>query len=303
MSNVTDVTQNASPSRQREALDRVRPELNALPDKELRVINIDPLAAVTIVRGALPRLTELALLLATKTPDFEPRHLTQLETYALALMQAHIAYIGIDGQSTVLRNLSAKANQLREDLLRDAINLAKRGCFPEQRLARLKGPNGHRNIASDILTLATLLRDCWSVIMHKTTVTPADLDQAEILGDELILALGNREKVTALAATAARERQQIYTLFVRAYEEIRSSVIYVRRHEGDADEIAPTLYPKRKLARRKANPEPAPIVDPFADPAPTPDLALASAIDAKPEVEPAPTQIRVGLPGSDPFLH
>jgi hypothetical protein len=50
-------------------------------------------------------------------------------------------------------------------------------------------------------------------------------------------------------AAATDQRQRVFTLTLRAYEEARSAVTYLRRREGDAESIAPNLYTGK--ARRR----------------------------------------------------
>jgi len=65
-----------------------------------------------------------------------------------------------------------------------------------------------------------------------------------------------RHEVPERATEAADVRRRADTLFVRAYDEVRRIVAYLRWHEGDADSIAPSLYAKRKASRRRRK-EPA----------------------------------------------
>ncbi len=81
-----------------------------------------------------------------------------------------------------------------------------------------------------------------------------------------------------------------------AYGELRSALIFQQRHEGAADRIAPSLYRKRKTRRTKPeSAADAAIMVNQASLTPSPG-AVAAATDAAPAT-------RVGMPGSDPFLH
>jgi len=136
----------------------------------------------------------------------------------------------------------------------DAKILVQRGLIPAMRLSKLKGPNGSRNTACDLLTLAALLRDSWPNIANRTATRMTDLERAEILGDGLISAIALRDQSTAKAVESADQRQRAYTLFVSAYDELRRAVVFLRWYEGDADVIAPSLYAKRKARRAKQVP-------------------------------------------------
>ncbi len=266
----------------RKVLERVRPQMLAPAQSELLPVNLDPLAAVTIARGALPKLLELRPLLASAINSFELANLDQLELYALALTQAQTVYQGVVKRSKALATISAQADELRARLLVDTSVHVQRGHISESRLANLKGPNGHRNIASDLLILAALLRDSWPNIRHRTTISEDELKRAELLGDQLVTAIATRKQSTAVAEVAALERQQTYTLFVRAYNQVRRAVSYLRWDEGDAERFAPSLYAKKKAVRRKRAIEPT-----------------ATAKTEVAEMRKAP----IGMPGSDPFLN
>lgn len=272
---------NVAQPRLREALERIRPQLDALADQQLLPINLDPISAVTIARGALPGLLALRSQLASMINSFALSNLDDLETYALALLQAQTVYQGICAHSGLLTDLSTEANELRARLLADVTVLSQRGHISPTRMHGLKGPKGHRNIASDLLTLTGLLRDCWPDIANKTATREDELDRAEILGDQLISAIGTREQQTEMATSAALQRQRAYTLFVRAYDEIRRAVSYLRWHAGDVNRIAPSLYAKRKRTSRRRERTDASPNDPT-----DPDATSGS-----------------DLPAPDPFLH
>jgi hypothetical protein len=284
-----------SQPRLRDALDHIRPQMAALSRGELLPINLDPLFAAAVALGALPDLLDLRPRLADLATLFDLANLDQLETLALALIQAHTLYIGVESRSETLPVLSRQAIELRAQLLADATILARRGHLPTARRWGLKGTNGYRNIASDLLTICGLLRSYWPSIVNQTAVTEADLDRAEILGDEMIRAIGIRDQASELSITAADQRRRVYTLFVRAYDQIRRAVTCLRWQNGDADRIAPSLYGKRKAGHKKAK-----KVDPatnanVATTSTVPQLAAAACPDRN--------ETRIGLPGADPFLH
>jgi hypothetical protein len=182
--------------------------------------------------------------------DFDVTNLDKLETYALALTQAHSVCCGVEDKSPELQRLSGEAQALRERLLGDLLVLVKRGFVSSATLKGLRGPNGHRNIASDILVIANVLRSAWTGIAGKTAVTEDELLHAEALGDAMLAIVGKRNQFTALGIQSSEERQRAYTLFMRAYNEVRSAITYLRRNCGDADSIAPSVY-RRRNPRRK----------------------------------------------------
>jgi hypothetical protein len=279
--------------RLREALNRVRAEMQGLDESQYLTVNLEILAATSTALGAMPEIKQLRAEIAEELPKFDLTQLDKVETYALAAMQAHTVYLGAYTAPECIPGLVEQAIAMRELLLTDATALAKRGLLSSAKLAELKGTNGHRNSASDLLTLANMFRANWQAIAPKTAVTEAELDRAEILGDQIITALGYKEQAPAILADVAVERTQAYTLFMRAYDQLRKAVNYLRWDEGDADAIAPSLYAGRSNGRRKTGSETT-----------EPPAATASSVVASPApttaTSPA-TAVAVGLPGSNPF--
>ncbi|HEU4534923.1 MAG TPA: hypothetical protein VFS00_12425, partial [Polyangiaceae bacterium] len=64
------------------------------------------------------------------------------------------------------------------------------------------------------------------------------------------------------SGTYEQARARAFRLTVRAYESTRAAVAYVRRREGDVDELMPSLFGGRP--RRRSAPEPEAPVDPGA---------------------------------------
>jgi hypothetical protein len=60
--------------------------------------------------------------------------------------------------------------------------------------------------------------------------------------DEVVYDLGQREQAPSKIADVSIDPQKIFTLFVSAYDPLRRTKTFIRWNEGDADEIAPSLY-------------------------------------------------------------
>jgi hypothetical protein len=89
-----------------------------------------------------------------------------------------------------------------------------------------------------------------------------------LLGGLLLEALGQRTQGTDGSADPHEAEERLgkaYELFVRADSECRYAVLYLRRHEGDADLIAPPLGSSRRRPRRPSADEPD---EPAPSPAP-----------------------------------
>ena len=96
------------------------------------------------------------------------------------------------------------------------------------------------------MTLASMLRDNWSQVSNSCGASLANLERAEVLSDELSRIIGVREDAPPALVNATLLRKRVYSLFVRAYTEVREAVQYVRKANRDADKFAPSLYLRRK---------------------------------------------------------
>jgi hypothetical protein len=237
--------------RLRNALETVRGECEALKKKELLRVNVEPLSAVTTVRGALSKILRYRDTIADSLPTFNLKYIDQLDTYALALMQAHTYFRATVGRPRDRTRLAGEAFVLREQILADVVVLKKRGFFREVDLTHLKGPNGHANIASDLMMLSTLVRNEWETVSKVSPITLMELDRAENLSDELIRAIGQSSRVPEALAFARQQRARTFTLFMRAYNQVRCAIAFIRSVENDAEEIAPSLYLKRRSRKEK----------------------------------------------------
>jgi hypothetical protein len=112
-------------------------------------------------------------------------------------------------------------------------------------------------------------------------------------------------------AAASEARLRAFTRLIRVYEDARRAVAYLRAAQGDADTIAPSLYPGRPR-RRPTDVSTAVPTEPQAPVAGTGGAAAAPAVGNGtttnvPAVSPATVAAAVapqrGAPASeDPFL-
>jgi len=233
-----------------DAYERVLPELAALPEREVLGINIDLPQAVTTALGALKKIAAQREAIVRALPEIDIGQLDKLETYALAAGHAHATWMAA---STVppMKELAGQAVRLRQLLCSDAVALANRGLLDSRRLRGLKGPQGHRNLAFDLLALAALLRERWPELRGKTALELSELDAAGVLAEQLIVCMNARKQPAPLLAAAAEQRRRAFTLFVSAYDEARRAISFLRWKHGDADSIAPSLYAGRSSGRRR----------------------------------------------------
>ncbi|HEX7477387.1 MAG TPA: hypothetical protein VF331_06245 [Polyangiales bacterium] len=299
---INNTSNETRKARFREAYERALPDMAALPENELVIINLDIPSAVATTLGAWQEIAPLREQVMG-LHDFDVTRFDKLETYALAAWQAHSMYVAASTPVAQIQELGDKAAASREQLLSDAVALAKRGLIDGERLKELKGPIGYKNVAVDIGVLVTLLRERWAVVSSKTALSSDELDAAETLADELITAVGQREQAPLVVAAATDNRQRAFSLLVKTYDQARRAVSYLRWNKDDIDSIAPSLYAGRQNTNHRkgadasqGEPPTSTTMVPHTPPAAVPTTAVGAAAAA-----PAVAQVPAGFPGSDPF--
>lgn len=227
------------------------PEIQSIEDADLAPINIDVVSAITTVLGVVPELKALRGEIAAELPRFDLARFDKLERYALALSHANTLHRSTLPSRANVAELGDELSVIRDRLVATAASLVAQELVDGQRLAEIKKVPGYRALASDVLALVALFKQHWSLVENKTPVTLAALNDAGNRAVELIAAVGLREQGPISTGEAARLRQKAYTLFVRAYDDVRRAVVYLRAPQGDADEIAPSLYAGRGGSRRR----------------------------------------------------
>ncbi|HEX4514761.1 MAG TPA: hypothetical protein VH054_14530, partial [Polyangiaceae bacterium] len=129
----------------------------------------------------------------------------------------------------------------------------------------------------------------------KTPITSDEIDAAKQLGESLVLAAGEREQGPGVIAATARIRQQALTLLLKAYDETRRAVVFLRWHQDDAETIAPSLYAGRGGRKHDAPPAPTPPV-----PAPSPVPPVVTPTNGTANLN-GQTSVPAGHPGSPAF--
>lgn len=263
----------SSPPDAEAAYDALEPELVALESDELATINLDVPQVTSLVLGAVPGIDELSDEIVKL---IDPRHVHNLRNYALAAWYAHLQ--ALPPTKSALRALIEEATELRNTLLGDAENLARRGYFDSEAVAIIRAGQGHVDLANDLVALAAMFTHQRDEIAGKTPATEAEIARARKLGPELISALGKRDRNES-ASFAADRRARAFTLLVRAYDQVRRALTFLRWNEGDADVIAPSLY-KSRNARSKGLPVEPPTEQPSngaGTPEPPPAVTPAPA--------------------------
>jgi len=291
-----------------EAFRRVRGEIDALGEEDILHINLDIPSAVATAHGALPKLKGYREAFAEVGGGFDLERFDKLEDYTLALAFAHGECTVAADPTDDIKEIYEQALALRETLRSDLAALAHRGLVSKDRLDDLSGTAGHKNVAADLQALSSVLKGSWANIEGKTPIQKGDIELASRLSTRIYRVVGQREQAPSVSADTVALRARAYTLFVRAYDEARRALIYLRWHEGDADSIAPSLFAKRGRGKRKEDDE-APIADTVVSAVVPPANAAPSAlpgglvVPVGPPAAPADAKGKNGgvPPGGGPF--
>ncbi len=272
-----------------ETFARLLPEMEALSLDELFAINLDIPSAVANTLGSLPEIRALRPDIVEQLPKFDLTAFDKLEDYTTALNYANAQYLTANQPADDLDAVTMEGTTLRETLLMDATALSRRGFVDGNRLKELNGSNGYKNLATDLLMIASVLRDSWPELQGRTGMQLAELDRAEKLGQRLMRVVGLRAQGAATIAKATDQRLRAFTLFARTYDDARRAATFLRWSAGDVDHVAPSLYAGRSNGRKKTpEPPPAPPATPPAE-----HVAPAAGQAAPPHAQAVPHPVAV----------
>jgi len=288
----------------REAYEQVLPAAAALREEELLPVNIDVPSAVATTAGVLPKIMAYRAA-AAKLEGFDISHFDQLQLRAFAVGHAHTRFQTASAPPEALAALNERGIKLRDTMYLDAVALANRGMISGERIGSFKANVGYKNIAFDLLGLAEVLRESWDKIASRTGIQPSELSEAELLGRQLVDAVGMREQAPAVVAQVQAQRQRNFTLFSQSYDQVRRAITFLRWDHDDIDQICPSLYAgrggRRKEAPAPVPPTPAPLNTDTHTPAAGSTAPATPAETPTPATDKAAAPAGVGLPGANPF--
>lgn len=243
-----------------QAFERVEAEIRALPEGALLPVNLDVPSVVATALGALPEILAFReRFLALE--DVDATRGDKLRDYGFALLHTQTAYRGATGPTDRTASMAEELLVIRDQLFSDAQTLGKRKLIDLTRVEKYRSGLGFKNLALDVNGLVQILRENASAIAGKTAVTSQELDHAAQLAGNIIVAVGVKAQSPAITSAITLTRQRAFTLFVRAYDELRRGITFLRWNEGDVDDIAPSLYAgrgnRKKSDTTPASPNPA----------------------------------------------
>ena len=293
---------DASPD---EAYERILPEAKLLNVELIQGVNLDVNNVVIVAMATAKRLPPFDAALRA-LPGFPGERFDLFPDYTLALYSAHLRYSFATSPVEKLPQLNESATRWRDILLAEAKSLVAREHIKEELLRELVGNHGYRNVARDLAGLAQIFKASWSDIKDLTGLKQAQIEEVDKLALKLTGAVAQREQSPEQVEAATDIRSRMFTLFNRTYDEVRRGIKYLRWHEGDADELVPSLYAGRQnsniVKKDKDKPsEPATTV-----PAGGTTANASSAEGTLGAFSASATggpRVPIGLPGGDPIIN
>lgn len=232
-----------------EARTKVRPEAMALPEGSVRKYNLDPPFVASVIRSAWPQIEPLLPSIA-KLDGADAKLVKLVPTAVDALLL-------VDGKlprksSMPVRDLASAVEQRRE-LINAARPLADRGYIDSAILDRASTGTSYLDVGNGLLTVANELMEKWPKIHSKTVLEAAEVQSAQKAGYALIGSANAKPENEATLAELENERDRIATLVIDGWNEVRTALVWLRRKQGDANELAPSLYARGGGAKSKSD--------------------------------------------------
>lgn len=273
----------------KQAAERVATELAKLADDAIQQVSLDIPGSVALALGVWTRFQPFVEPIS-KLPGVDANAVRKLRDYTLALYywQGNALFASVP--TSTAPAMVEKGYALRERTLDDLRALAAHGFIEASMLSGFGGTNSYRKLGQDLQGLSNLVHQRWASIQGRSALTLEAMDELAALGQSIMQAVGDQSRSTAETAEATRMRDKAYTLFVRSYDEARRAMQYLRWHEGDADEILPSLYAGRR-GSKKADAESASVAAVAAAVTPAPrssliDTSAATPANTHPSSEP-----------------
>jgi hypothetical protein len=225
------------------AYEQVRHEIDAVPKHSWVPMSVKAIDAYMTMVATEPVLAANRPAVAALLPGYDLTNYDRIGAYGRALLHAELAWRIADKPVADLRPQLRALADVREKLVSDLKTLATRRLVPREVTRGIGETTGQLKLAFDVLRLATTFRDHWSRVEGRCALTSDELAHAEISAGELAVALAAKKYVTPPSKTAASNtRHRAFTLFVRAWDDVRRIFCFYRWNEQDADQLVPSLY-------------------------------------------------------------
>jgi hypothetical protein len=232
------------------------PEMRAIPDRDVRQLNLLVTDAMAKALGSLPQLRALRAQIVDELPRFDLARFDKLEDYTKILFEAQGRYVAACKGTEDLESLYEVALQRRTMLIHAVTSLADAGLLNPRAFDNLVRRKGYANVAADLALLTTALRQNWEKVRGRCALEMAELDQTESISVHILRLVGRRTHSRDDIKARLEERERAFTLFINCYEDAQRAAQYLRYFHGDAHKYAPNLYAGHKH-KAQATEEPA----------------------------------------------
>jgi hypothetical protein len=280
---------------QRQCFLRMESRIRAIPPQRLIQPRVDPIYASSVALGAVPRYAPLRPRMDKFAGEVDLALIDCVPELAHALSYATGDYIRLTTSGELLQDLIQEGTTLRAFLF-DVKELCERqGLIQGVPLTQNPRLTGSINVSRDLTAAKRFYEECDEELLKKLPVTTAQLDRAGYIATRLLEGAGTKTATPAEIAEAERVQLQSFICLMDGYEEVRAVVKLLRRKEGDAEQIAPSVYAGRSTGKRKGEEEEVTSEAP-AMPAPAPAPGATS-----PAAPLAAAEVPVGHMGGNPF--
>jgi hypothetical protein len=251
------------------AFARLAHERAALDAGTVRPLALNPLRVVQLVLARAPDIAGLEPAMAAAfTPEARKAMIkADLPTFALAVLHAYQQLRSLSTTPDAFDQLVHDCEAERDELLHWAPVGVSWRLYPQSKVDSVLPGTGYLDLADDLGVLGNLLLSVWEQLAPHVDLKKSAVEKALVLAQQLLGQLGTRGQNAALEK-AVQDYRASLQLLVNAYDEARRQVSFLRWHEGDADQYAPSLFQTRGAGHPRSHNAggAAPPVDPVAAP-------------------------------------
>ena len=268
-----------------EAYNATQADRDALQLEDLETLNVDIPAASSRAHSAAVRCARYAEQIAQLPVPADL--LARVTRYALAAAHAHVLHLAAEVPTPEAAGMAEQLYGVRETLIADAKALVQRKLIAAERISKLSGTRGYRDLGFDIMLLCTVFRDEWPKIQGRTGLELDELDPAQKLAERLVATVGLRDDREKAKSSAHQERARAFHLLSTHYDQLRRCLSFILWGKGDLNELAPAFLMGRGRSNKESEGEAADPADAEASKAqPSPAEEAGVAVPGTPDAGP-----------------
>ena len=232
-----------------EAYNATQADRDAVRLEDIGPLNVDIPAATSRACAAATRCSRYAADLAQLPVPADL--LARVTRYGLAAAHAHVLHLAAEAPTPEITQMAEELYATREMLIADAKALIGRKLIPAERISKLSGTRGHRDLGFDIMLLCTVFRDEWPALAGRTALRVEELDPAQKLAERLVAAVALRDDREKAKSRAHQERARAFHLLSLSYDQLRRCLSFILWGIGDLNDVAPAFIMGRARGVRE----------------------------------------------------